>query len=68
MPGAFFGRYRLMAIDGTVFNTPETDANTQAGCRAVAINIGQGLIGPRALYVVSRVREPCSGRALDRPL
>jgi len=44
MPGAFFGRYRLMAIDGTVFNTPETDANTQAGCRAVAINMGQGLI------------------------
>ena len=30
MPGAFFGRYRLMAIDGTVFNTPETDANVKA--------------------------------------
>jgi hypothetical protein len=27
MPGAFFGRYRLMAIDGTVFNTPDTVAN-----------------------------------------
>jgi Transposase DDE domain/Insertion element 4 transposase N-terminal len=30
MPGAFFGRYRLMAIDGTVFNTPETEANVLA--------------------------------------
>jgi len=30
MPGAFFGRYRLMAIDGTVFNTPDTKANTLA--------------------------------------
>jgi Transposase DDE domain len=30
MPGAFFGRYRLMAIDGTVFNTADTPANEQA--------------------------------------
>jgi DDE family transposase/transposase IS4-like protein len=30
MPSAFFGRYRLMAIDGTVFNTPETKANIEA--------------------------------------
>ena len=30
MPSAFFGRYRLMAIDGTVFNTPDTQANSQA--------------------------------------
>ncbi len=30
MPSAFFGRYRLMAIDGTVFNTPDTVANEQA--------------------------------------
>ena len=30
MPSAFFGRYRLMAIDGTVFNTPDTQANAQA--------------------------------------
>jgi Insertion element 4 transposase N-terminal len=30
MPGAFFGRYRLMAIDGTVFNTADTKANAQA--------------------------------------
>jgi hypothetical protein len=30
MPTAFFGRYRLMAVDGTVFNTPDTDANSQA--------------------------------------
>jgi DDE family transposase/transposase IS4-like protein len=29
MPSAFFGRYRLMAIDGTVFNTPDTAANSQ---------------------------------------
>src|SRR5947207_6983962 len=30
MPSAFFGRYRLMAIDGTVFNTPDTQANAAA--------------------------------------
>ncbi len=30
MPTAFFGRYRLMAIDGTLFNTPDTQANTAA--------------------------------------
>ena len=41
MPGAFFGRYRLMAIDGTVFNTAETKANVLAGCRAAAINMAQ---------------------------
>ncbi len=30
MPSAFFGRYRLMAIDGTLFNTPDTSANAAA--------------------------------------
>src|SRR5438876_7039037 len=30
MPSAFFGRYRLMAIDGTVFNTADTKANAAA--------------------------------------
>ena len=30
MPAAFFGRYRLMAIDGTLFNTPDTAANALA--------------------------------------
>ena len=30
MPSAFFGRYRLMAIDGSVFNTADTAANEQA--------------------------------------
>lgn len=30
MPTAFFGRYRLMAIDGTLFNTPDSVANRQA--------------------------------------
>jgi Transposase DDE domain/Insertion element 4 transposase N-terminal len=30
MPSAFFGRYRLMAIDGTLFNTPDTQANAAA--------------------------------------
>jgi hypothetical protein len=30
MPSAFYGRYRLMAIDGTVFNTPDTKANAAA--------------------------------------
>ena len=30
MPSAFFRRYRLIAIDGTLFNTPETEANVLA--------------------------------------
>jgi hypothetical protein len=30
MPSAFYGRYRLMAIDGTVFNTADTQANEAA--------------------------------------
>jgi hypothetical protein len=30
IPQAFFGRYRLMAIDGTVFNTADTPANDAA--------------------------------------
>jgi hypothetical protein len=30
MPSAFFGRYRLMAIDGTLFNTADTQANEAA--------------------------------------
>jgi hypothetical protein len=30
MPTAFFGRYRLLAIDGTVFNTPDTAVNEEA--------------------------------------
>jgi hypothetical protein len=30
MPTAFYGRYRLMAIDGTLFNTPETPKNRLA--------------------------------------
>jgi Transposase DDE domain/Insertion element 4 transposase N-terminal len=30
MPSAFFGRYRLLAIDGTLFHVPETKANVAA--------------------------------------
>jgi len=30
MPSAFFGRYRLLAIDGTVFNTADTVSNEAA--------------------------------------
>ena len=30
LPSAFYGRYRLMAIDGTLFNTPDTPANETA--------------------------------------
>lgn len=30
LPSAFYGRYRLMAIDGTLFNTAETPANAAA--------------------------------------
>ena len=30
MPNAYFGRYRLMAIDGTLFHLPDTAANAAA--------------------------------------
>jgi Transposase DDE domain/Insertion element 4 transposase N-terminal len=30
LPSAFFGRYRLMALDGTLFHTPDTKANAAA--------------------------------------
>src|SRR5438876_6034562 len=30
MKSAFFGRYRVMAVDGTVFNAADTEANGQA--------------------------------------
>jgi hypothetical protein len=30
LPGAFFGRYRLMAIDGSLFNTAASKANDAA--------------------------------------
>jgi hypothetical protein len=30
LPSGFFGRYRLLGIDGTLFNTPDTPANEAA--------------------------------------
>ncbi len=50
MPSAFFGRYRLMAIDGTVFNTADTQANEAAGCRAAAINMAKASIRRCAVF------------------
>jgi hypothetical protein len=41
MPSAFFGRYRLMAIDGTLFHTPETKAN-EAACGRSSNQYGPG--------------------------
>ncbi len=49
VPTAFFGRYRLMAIDGTLFNTADTPANALARCRAAATNTGRGLIRKSAV-------------------
>ena len=40
VPSAFFGRYRLMAIDGTVFRVPDTPANE------VAFGRGKNQYGP----------------------
>ena len=42
MPSAFFGRYRLMAIDGTLFHLPDTKAN------AVAFGRSSNQYGPGA--------------------
>ena len=44
-PEAFFGRYRLMAIDGTLFNTPDTEANEQAFGRS-SNQYGKGAYPP----------------------
>jgi hypothetical protein len=41
MPNAFFGRYRLMAIDGTLFHTPDTAANA-AACGRSSNQYGPG--------------------------
>ena len=61
MPGAFFGRYRLMAIDGTVFNTPDTQANTLAFGRS-SNQYGTRRLSPGALCAVGRVWQPCGAR------
>ena len=55
MPGAFFGRSRLMAIDGTVFKTAETAANAAAGCRAAAPTMGPGPLRRCAVCTWPRV-------------
>ena len=39
IPSAFFGRYRLMAIDGTVFRVPDTAAGCRQHSVGAAINL-----------------------------
>ncbi len=65
MPSAFFGRYRLMAIDGTVFNTPDTTANA-ARVWAQQQSIWTRRLSAGALCALGRVWQPCGGRAGDR--
>src|SRR6266700_4182119 len=67
MPGAFFGRSRLMAIDGTVFNTPETKANSLAFGREPQ-SIRARRLSAGALCALGRVWASCGGGARDRRL
>src|SRR6266480_2320741 len=66
MPTAFFGRYRLMAIDGTLFHTPDTAAN------AAAFGRSSNQYGPGAYPQVTCVllaecgSHAVVGRELDR--
>src|SRR2546423_13329842 len=59
MPAAFFGRYRLMAIDGTVFNTPDTPANR------VAFGGSSNQYGPGAYRLVTTLLNPRVAPALE---
>src|SRR2546421_6576242 len=66
MPSAFFGRYRLMAIDGTLFHIPDTNAN------AAAFGRSSNQYGPGAYPQVTCVllaecgSHAVVGRELDR--
>ena len=62
MPSAFFGRYRLMAIDGTVLNTPDTPAN------AAAFGRSSNQYGPGAYPQVRCVLLAECGSHLKRQL
>src|SRR5271166_5878028 len=48
-PGAFYGGYRLMGIDGTVFDVPDTPANDSA--------FGRPSAGPRGDGAFPQVRK-----------
>ena len=65
MPDAFFRRYRLMAIDGTVFNTPDTKANSLANA-AQQQSIRARRLSAGALCALGRVWASCGGWARDR--
>jgi hypothetical protein len=45
--GAWYRGYRLMALDGSLFNVADTRANAQAGCRAVATSTARAPIRKR---------------------
>ena len=67
MPGAFFGRYRLMAIDGTLFNTPDTQANEQADASREQ-SLWQGSLSAGALCAAGGVWDPCRAGAGNESL
>lgn len=66
-PGAFFGRDRLMAIDGTLFRTPDTQDNEKAFGREPQSVRQRGLsAGP--LRALGRVWDSRGGRDANQPL
>src|SRR5258708_1598104 len=67
MPSAFFGRYRLMAIDGTVFNTPETAANAAAFGRS-SNQYGKGAYPQvRCVLLADSWSHAVVGLSINRP-
>ena len=67
MPSAFFGRYRLMAIDGTLFHLPRYRSQRrsfwaqQQPVWARSLPAGQ-------MCALGRVWQPCGGGTGDGPL
>jgi hypothetical protein len=73
-PGAFYKGWRLMAIDGTIYNTPDSPSNAAAFGKPIAGNRGEGAfpqirklslveVGTHVetAFVVKGIKEPNSG-------
>jgi hypothetical protein len=66
MPSAFFGRYRLLGIDGSVFNTADTEANEQAFGRS-SNQYGKGAYPQvRCVLLCECGRHAVVGLTMDR--
>ena len=66
-PEAFFGRYRLMAIDGTLFNAPDTQVNEEAFGRS-SNQFGKGAYPKVRCVLKALVWDACGSRNGDGSL